>query len=905
MAVANGGDKLQVTQATMVSSLLLASVDESFFHYEPCKAAYKRLMTVSTKRSRIIAYADLLEDPALNEEYRDILREYNKKPVTTTRAAEDLLEKLDAYRMTRGMYYMAKDILETLKQPEVDVDLLLNETTNKLTKCRSRESMVDMILTVGKDANAGGLGLMEQVLNPEEEKLLKTGMKEFDERNGGLPAEGVLLLASTTSGGKSVTRMNLVSNMYKLNKVDVATVSLEMNAVKETRRQASWLTRIPFWKYVKKRLSDEEKAKSMLEWKRFHKFGVKNNCRYSVMCPTHSLSIESLLLLMKPYGFKVLAIDYIGLLEGVDGADQWKMLSAVTRACKIFSAENKCLVILLAQLDSDDDRIRYSKGILEHVDNCLTGDTLVSTPMGIKRIDELAGDPSGSSKRVDIRVVAEGKSQLSTHWHSNGKRLVKEINTKRGYEVRGTLEHEFKVLQPDLSIAWKRVGDIRKGDYIALDGRTVWPKTNCLTPMPTMVQQHVRSKGRTYEIYVPPAIPKRVTPELAKVIGAILADGFVSSRGAKYHAVGFASRDQETMQEYLLNFRNIFGISPTTSLVDAEDPEKKFYKATCNLKWIYEFFAGIPGMTGGSRKKYIPHCVLSSTKEVVTSCLRGMFDGDGGKGVDRVWYYSTSKPMSKQLHTLLLQLGIKSQLFKVPTHSSDFHKKFSNKAVRYDIAIAGNANLKAFYAEIGLTSPRKNLGVKDVAFTKSDPVPFLKENMEKFKRDGGNLWSRVSTCVNYVPSDLAYSEDFLMHLKAADKELYKRLTALRDSGYIWEEVSSIRSRGVQQVYDITVPATTSFVANGFVSHNCIIWNYSKQEQRDLHILPMVQKKARDQELFNFDQAERFDIMTVANPDDKGLPGIVADTSVAHGQVTTIGDDDVDPLADDKVEYDVS
>lgn len=371
MAVANSGaGKLEVNTATLVSSFLMASVDETFFHYEPCKAAYKRLVSVSRKRSRIVSYADLLEDPALNEEYRDILREYNKKPIQSKAGAVDLLEKLDEYRMTRTLFFMSKNIIETLKQPEVDVQVLLDDTTNALTQARARESMADMILTIGKDANDEGLDLVNKALSPDNEKLLKTGYKEFDEKSGGLPSEGVFLLASTTSGGKSVTRMNLVNNLYKLNKVDVCTVSLEMNAVKETRRTLSWLTRLPFWKFVKNRISDSEHSLALKAWRKFHKFGVKFKCRYSLLCPTRSLSIDSLLMLVKPYKYKVLAIDYIGLLDGADGADQAKVLSAITRVCKIFSAENKCLVILLAQLDSDDDRIRYSKGILEHVDNC-------------------------------------------------------------------------------------------------------------------------------------------------------------------------------------------------------------------------------------------------------------------------------------------------------------------------------------------------------------------------------------------------------------------------------------------------------------------------------------------------------------------------------------------------------
>lgn len=368
MAVVHGdGSKVDVNKATLVSAFLLASTDESFFHYEPCKAAFKRIITVSQKRSKIISFDDLLEDPALNEEYRDILREYKKKPIRTDDQARELLSQLDAYRKTRHLYYMAKNVIDTLKEPEVDVDALLDDTTDRITQTRSRESMADLVLTIGHEANAEDLA--DQAMSPEDEMLLKSGFTEFDARNGGLPSEGVMLLAATTSGGKSVTRMNLMKNIYKLNKVSVGTVSLEMNAKKETRRMLSNLTGIPFWKFNKKRLSPAEKATAQKAWKKFHKFGVKNECGYSLLCPTRGLSIQQLLMLVKPYKWKALAIDYISLLEGADSSDQWKVLSSITRECKVFSAENKCLVILLAQLDSEDDRIRYSKGILEHADN--------------------------------------------------------------------------------------------------------------------------------------------------------------------------------------------------------------------------------------------------------------------------------------------------------------------------------------------------------------------------------------------------------------------------------------------------------------------------------------------------------------------------------------------------------
>ena len=368
VAVANGeGSKLTVTNATTLSSLLLASLDESFFHYEPCKAAYKRILTVAKKRSRIVSYEDLIEDPALNEEYRDVLREYTKAPVSDPDKIPELIDALDSYRKTRALYYLAKDILDNLKKPEVEVEKLLDSATNQLTAARSKESLADTVLTVGKDANA--LDLLTQALSPEDESLLRTGFKEYDERNGGLPSEGVMLIAATTSGGKSAMRMNLMRNMYLLNSIDVGTVSLEMNAKKETRRLISSLTGIPFWKFIKKCLSEAEQKQCRIAWRKFHKHGVANDCRYGLLCPTRGLSIQQLLMLMKPYKYKALAIDYLSLLSGLEGQDQWKVLSEITRECKVFSAENHCLVILLAQLDSDDDRIRYSKGILENVDN--------------------------------------------------------------------------------------------------------------------------------------------------------------------------------------------------------------------------------------------------------------------------------------------------------------------------------------------------------------------------------------------------------------------------------------------------------------------------------------------------------------------------------------------------------
>jgi Replicative DNA helicase len=353
-----------------VAALLLSSLDTSFFHYEPCKAAFERIRSVAKKRSVILEYTELLEDPALGEDFRDILREGDVRRCRSTTKAKRLISSLDKYRKARQLYEMAKNVIETLKKESVDVEAVMDDVADVLTVARSREDIAELIHTLGKDGNA--IDLADEAMSVEDEVLLKTGYKEVDDKNGGVPSDGVMLLAATTSGGKSTLLMNLLMNMYKINKVSVANVSLEMNKNKLTRRMLSRMTRIPYWKYVKKALTKEERIASRKAWRRFHNYGVKYDCKHSLICPTHSVGITSLLTTLRPYGYRVIGIDYISLLEGVDEKDQWRILSSITREAKIFSAENKCLVILLAQLDADDERIRYSKGILEHVDAAWT-----------------------------------------------------------------------------------------------------------------------------------------------------------------------------------------------------------------------------------------------------------------------------------------------------------------------------------------------------------------------------------------------------------------------------------------------------------------------------------------------------------------------------------------------------
>ncbi len=61
----------------------------------------------------------------------------------------------------------------------------------------------------------------------------------------------------------------------------------------------------------------------------------------------------------------MLAIDYLGLLEGADGEDQWRMLMNIARFLHVWGKANKVICIAAAQL-SEEGMLRYAKGLAEH-----------------------------------------------------------------------------------------------------------------------------------------------------------------------------------------------------------------------------------------------------------------------------------------------------------------------------------------------------------------------------------------------------------------------------------------------------------------------------------------------------------------------------------------------------------
>lgn len=352
-----------------IKNYLFTRLDVSHFHYPPCRAAYKRINLFLKRKLDFIDFEELTEDPAIEEDYRESLLNSDASVCKTKKTADNLLDVLIKYRKARLLYQASKNIISQFESDKLpDVDLLLDETANKINVAREMFEVSQKIYNLGQDSNINEL--YEKVVYGKDIPLYKTGFSKFDRLSGGLPKEGVFIMAATTSGGKTALARQLMRNMYLLNKINVCALSLEMSEEQELQRTLCALGKVNFSKFRQRKLDAKDRRKIKRARENFEKHGKENNCKYSFLTPTRGMTIDQALLMLKPYDYRVIVIDYISLLEGVgDSREQWKFLSEVARQCKIFSREMRCLVVILAQLDDESDKVRYSKGIIENADN--------------------------------------------------------------------------------------------------------------------------------------------------------------------------------------------------------------------------------------------------------------------------------------------------------------------------------------------------------------------------------------------------------------------------------------------------------------------------------------------------------------------------------------------------------
>jgi phosphate starvation-inducible protein PhoH/intein/homing endonuclease len=430
---------------------------------------------------------------------------------------------------------------------------------------------------------------------------------------------------------------------------------------------------------------------------------------------------------------------------------------------------------------------------------CLSGDALLLTDRGMVEIGQLAaGTRPDEAVPIDLTVHGVEGPEPATRLYDGGESDTLKITTRLGYAIETTPEHPLLVLDPEEGLAWRRADALKLGDTLALQrGQRMFGERVGLG-----YTSHLGTLDGSKPVHV-----EALDDHLAYLSGLLVGDGCLTWR----NRVMLCSADAEAVGAFReLAARLGLHVFPGT----------RPYDHVVASKGLYLLFERMGLSTGIAGTKRIPHAILAAPERFVAAFLSGLFDADGTvERRDGTISYSTVSPtLAAQVHTVLLNFGIvasrgiKKGRYKGRPHLSE------------RLTITG-AEAERFDELIGFRLERKRaLRRQRTVNTNVDVVPFVSRPLTAAVRSTTISHAEHKRFDDYRRARRQPSYDKLGRLVAllydrgAPPVMLEPLQELVDRNLLFLAVTRIEPSRAH-VYDLTVPGTHSFVANGFVNHN--------------------------------------------------------------------------------------
>lgn len=343
---------------------LLAFLNEGHFSSSTTSEIFHRCSSLMRSRGFVPTWRDLATDPGISRPTRRLVKD--KRKVKIFRNPEDMrsaLTTLESLRKIRGLINLGSNLQSKIEDRVIDVDSAVSDLIQDLSKVT--DVAEDSILHhIGEDDNT--TQLVKTLLTQGGVPKIPTGLKGFDDLNVGLPHGSLLLLASTTSGGKS-TMINQLAENFAMRGAHTTTIPLEMTNEENIQRIVSRVTDADMNSLLDplERMTEEQRKAAYQRYKKFSKKIAKRGGRITLLEPKFPPTMEKLLNFLKPMDPDVIFIDYVGLLDGMGNSDQWLQLSNALAYAKRWAGLNRKIIVAAAQL-SEDGMVRYSRAMKEH-----------------------------------------------------------------------------------------------------------------------------------------------------------------------------------------------------------------------------------------------------------------------------------------------------------------------------------------------------------------------------------------------------------------------------------------------------------------------------------------------------------------------------------------------------------
>jgi recombination protein RecA len=433
---------------------------------------------------------------------------------------------------------------------------------------------------------------------------------------------------------------------------------------------------------------------------------------------------------------------------------------------------------------------------------CLTADTYVWTDRGLETVAEVfarCGQAASCTSRVTdvrdngVRAVNErGELEgVAAITHNNRKPVVR-IRLRSGRTVTATKNHPVRVLSERGFIVWRTAGRLAPGDVVvsALFGATEAAGGDDLSE------------------------------NEAVMLGYLIAEGSLGQR----HSVNFTSWDPEVSSEYTRIVEQLFDVTVKHN----DDKEHVVHNTAWRTLLAEKYDLGY----GNAADKYVPSCVRVGGHKSQRAFLSALFEGDGWiDPSSTVGLGTASEQLAREVQLMLYGLGIPATVTSAfnQTYQRDYWSVTINPAVAH-----------RFLEEVGFRSSRRRERVAD-CFRRSkrdsqfEDVPHLSGLLRDLRDNcgGDRSFDRIAGDLFRVNMDLACSKQRLVtivqwfderdsHLSPSCRAMVEHLRTLAQAPYTYESVVSVEEAGEQPTFDLMVPQTHSFLANGILTHNTTV-----------------------------------------------------------------------------------
>jgi len=351
-----------------IKSKIIGSIGKELFAFNETKDVYSLIYREYVDEGKDIpSLRVILGHPDLKEKSLMFLKNKKYKRLESSKDVKSCLSSLKEYYKRRKLSEATKYLYESLNGNE-NSDSIIANLDNTLFELKSGDKKDEDFVTGGNSKDGSSKKLLNDILSKDKHKLSRTGFNQLDRLLGGGCGEGdLVILSATTGGGKTAAAFNMQKFVYSVNHENSIVVSLEMKNTECYERVMSNVSNVLYSKIKSKNLSEEEKHNIRHSWKKYENIGKENNCYYKMWSPTDDVNIHKVLAPLTNMGYKWVFIDYINLLAQEDSSmSEAQMLSSVARYAKRWAQANKCIVVILTQLDEKTHLVRYARAIKEH-----------------------------------------------------------------------------------------------------------------------------------------------------------------------------------------------------------------------------------------------------------------------------------------------------------------------------------------------------------------------------------------------------------------------------------------------------------------------------------------------------------------------------------------------------------